>query len=249
MNLEDHKKALNAVGWFIPPYLQLGFLTQIKDAIDNGAITDPHQLETVLSQAYSPLHLAAMVQERYAVTPIVNEYHEIIAEAVEAHFSGLGHVAVSGLLPVIEGAARKLADNRGIPADDKTPVKTVFETLAEDCKREAVQRQIGDVAEISTMMDSFVEFTNKYLYVKSSNYPLADMMNRHGMLHGAFTDGDYGRPINFYKAIAALDILCIISAFRANVSWMAPDTTPRSVRLSAYYLTCATLSTLRPERK
>lgn len=246
MNLEDHKKALNRVGWFIPPYLQLGFLSTIKNAIDSGGITDPHQLEGLLAQAYSPAHLAAMVQERYAATPIINEYHGIIAEAVEAHFSGLGHVAVSGLLPVIEGAARKLADSRGIPADDKVGVKTVFETLAEDCKGEAVQRQIGDVAEILTMMDAFVEFTHKYLYVKSSNYPLADMMNRHGMLHGAFTDGDYGRPINFYKAIGALDFLCIVSAFRANVSWMAPDPTARSSRLCSHYVVCMALSALRP---
>jgi hypothetical protein len=150
------------------------------------------------------------------------------------------------LLPVIEGAARKLADSRGIPAGDSVAVKKVFETLAEDCKREAIQRQIGDVDEILTMMDAFVEFTNKYLYVKSSNYPLADMMNRHGMLHGAFTDGDYGRPINFYKAIGALDFLSLVSAFRANVSWLAPDPTPASNRLCSYYVTCMALSGLRP---
>jgi hypothetical protein len=234
------------VGWFIPPYLQLGFLTVITTAIDSGGITDPHQLEGFLAQAYSPAHLAVMVQERYAATPIVNEYHAIIAEAVEAHFLGLGHVAVSGLLPVIEGAARKLADSRGIPADDSVGVRTVFETLAEDCKEEAVQRQIGDVGEILTMMDAFVEFTHKYLYVKASNYPLADMMNRHGMLHGAFTDGDYGRPINFYKAIAALDLLCMMSAFRANISWLAPDPTPASAALCSHYLACMALSTLRP---
>lgn len=64
MNLEDHKKALNSVGWFIPPYLQLGFLTMIKTAIDLGRITDPHQLEGFLAQAYSAPHLAASAPPR-----------------------------------------------------------------------------------------------------------------------------------------------------------------------------------------
>ncbi|HVR45237.1 MAG TPA: hypothetical protein VMT95_01155 [Candidatus Binatia bacterium] len=246
MNLEDHKKALNGVGWFIPPYLQLGFLTTIKTEIDVGKITDPHQLESFLAQAYSAPHLAAMVQERYATTPTINEYYGIIAEAVEAHFSGLGHVAVSGLLPVIEGTARKLAKSRDLPSGDKVGVKTVFAALAKDCKKEAAQRQIGDVGEILTMMDAFVEFTHAYLYEASSNYPLADKMNRHGMLHGAFSDGDYGRPVNFYKAVGALDVLCMISAFRVNISWLAPDPTPASNKLCAYYVVCAALRTLRP---
>lgn len=246
MNLEDHKQAFNKVGWFLPPYLQVGFLTMLKTAIENDKISDPHQLEGFLAQAYSPAHLAAMVKHRYPITPFVQEYSAIISEAIEAHFSGLGHAAVLGLLPPIEGAARKLADSRGIAADDTIGVKKVFTDLAADCKNEAVQRQIGDVGEILTMMDAFVEFTHNYLYAKSSEYPLPDRTNRHGILHGAFTDGDYGSPINFYKAIGSLDFLCMVSAFRAKLSWMAPDPDEASNPLAIFYMARAAVGWLRP---
>jgi site-specific recombinase XerC len=57
------------------------------------------------------------------------------------------------------------------------------------------------VGEIVSMMDSFIDFTTNHLYVNSARYPLAHNTNRHGILHGAFGDVEYGKPINFYKAI------------------------------------------------
>lgn len=243
MNLNDYKKSLNSVGWFIPPYLSLGFLGVLKSAIDAEQPLDQQGLGAVLSRAYSPEHLAAMVSERYPITPHVQEYKDIIAEAVEAHFSGLGHAAVVTLLPVIEGAGRRLAKSRNLKVEG---IKSVFTGLAEDCKRETASQNLGAVDEILSMMDSFIDFTSKYLYVNSNAYPLTDKTNRHGALHGAYTDGDYGSAINFYKAIGSVDFLCMVSAFRSTVSWLAPDPTPSSQRLAAYYCACQALSAMRP---
>lgn len=55
-----------------------------------------------------------MVLNRYPNVPIVSEYKESIAEAVSAHFLGLGHVAVAGLIPVVEGIGRRLYEQRGL---------------------------------------------------------------------------------------------------------------------------------------
>ncbi len=241
--LNPVKSALNSVGWFIPPCLSIGFLRMLQEAIDGGQLANHKGLEAALTTAYSPGHLAAMVCERYPITPYVRDYAAIISEAVEAHCLGLGHVAVTGLLPVIEGAGRKLAHSRSVPV---TSIKSVFANLATDCKTDAIEKNIGAVDEIISMMDSFIEFTGNYLYVTSDAYPLSDNTNRHGTLHGAYSDEDYGDPVNFYKAIASVDFLCMVSAFRANVSWMAPDQTPASIRLSAHYHACAALSRTRP---
>lgn len=72
------------------------------------------------------------------------------------------------------------------------------------------------------------------------------MTNRHGILHGAYADEDYGSPINFYKSIAAIDFLCLISAFKAHVSWMAPNSTATSEGLSFVYFACQELSKQNP---
>ncbi|MDR0234294.1 MAG: hypothetical protein LBI31_05785 [Zoogloeaceae bacterium] len=245
MSTLDHfKTSFNSVGWFIPPYVTFGFQSHLSKLISAKEGTfSQRDLEAWLSIIYSPENLAAMVSERYTVTPYVNDYKIIIAEAVEAHFLGLNHIAVSCLMPVIEGAGKKLANSRNVPW---TSITTVFENLANDCKADALNNNIGAVGEILSMMDSFIDFTKNHLYINSNNYTLQDNTNRHGILHGAFADADYGEPINFYKAIAAVDFLCFVSAFRASISWFAPSSTERSRKLSDYYKTCILCSSINP---
>lgn len=243
MNLDGHKKAFNSVGWFIPPYVTLGFLTLIKDAIESGTPFGQPHLEAALAAAYSPENLAAMVCERYPATPYVKDYARTIAEAVEAHHLGLRHVAVIGLMPVIEGAGRRLADSRSVRAPT---MKSLFPNLAHDCKKEVVAKKIGDTQEVISMFESFEEFTGGYLYINSDLYPLDDKTNRHGTLHGAYADSDFGDPIGFYKAIGSIDFLCLVASLRAPVSWLAPNRTTASQRLAHYYRTCMAFAAGRP---
>lgn len=242
MHTLDHfKEPFHSVGWFIPPYVMLAFLDRLaKDISVKGSAFTQSDLEAWLSQVYSPIHLAAMVSERYSVTPFINEYQGIIAQAIEAHFLGLDYVAVSGLMPVIEGAGKKLAKSRGIPWN-KSSVN-VFIGLADDCKADAIRNNLGAVGEVVSMIDSFSDFAKNHLYISSDKYPLPDNTNRHGILHGAFSDVDYGKPINFYKAISAIEFLCFLSAFRANVSWLVPNYTERARSISKYYNECISLS-------
>lgn len=245
-NLEYFKDAFNSVGWFIPPYVGLGFLAdlskKIKDA--NGSYSQ-QDLERMLSLIYSPESLAAMVLNRYPITPFIKDYSQIISESVIAHFSNLDHVAVAGLMPVIEGAGTALAKDRSVPCN-RVSTRVIFMGLADSCKELSRKHNIGNVGEIVSMMDSFKEYADKYLYIKSSQYSQSDKTNRHGILHGAYTDGDYGTPINFYKAIAAVDFLCFISAFRSAISWFAPDPTDKSKLLAKHYGACLLLSVIKP---
>jgi hypothetical protein len=242
--LDYYKQAFNSVGWFIPPYVAMGFLGALAKKInDNGKALDQQELEEILALIYSPENLATMVTERYPITPYVQDYKVIVSEAVEAHFMGLHHIAVAGLIPVIEGAGKKLADSRNVPFKSIT---SVFLNLATDCKNDSINNNIGAVGEIVSMMDSFIEFTDKHLYIDSSNYQLTDKTNRHGILHGKYSDNDYGDPINFYKSIAAVDFLCFISAFRASISWFAPAPTEFSNSLASYYYACINVRGSKP---
>jgi hypothetical protein len=104
---------LNSIGWFVPPYVGVGLLETVTNKITN---TQPqfteNDLEKVLGFIYTPDRLASMVVSRYAEMPVVDLYRETIAEAISAHFSGLRHVAVGGLIPVVEGVGRELARQR-----------------------------------------------------------------------------------------------------------------------------------------
>lgn len=235
--LNSYKEAFNSVGWFIPPYVQMGYLSSIVQGINNQSL-DEKSLEPYLAQIYNPENMAAMVLERYPITPYVNEYKEIISESVKAHFLGLSHIAVSGLMPVIEGVGKKLAESRDVSYTD---IKSVFTNLANDCKQEVVAKKLGQVDEVLAMLDAFINFTDENLYINSKRYPLSDNTNRHGILHGAFTDVNYGEAINFYKSIGAIDFLCFISAIRASISWFAPSITEESTKLALYYHLCTKL--------
>jgi hypothetical protein len=229
-SLSHLEQSFTRVGWFIPPYMPLGEIaTQIYAA---GAQFTQDDLEEALGRLYQPVGLAAMVLNRYPLAPIVQDYKATIREAVEAHFFGLDHIAAGGLIPVIEGAGRRLALQRGITVHSVTKV---FTALALDCKTESASRQIGAPDEVALMMDSFTAFTRDGFFAESTLYPFTDGTNRHGIAHGAYSDSDYGSPINFYKTIAAVDFLTFVSSFKANLSWLAPDPTPDSMKLAAYY--------------
>ncbi len=231
--LQHFEKAFSSVGWFLPPYAAMGFLsTMAAEILRKGSGFSQRDLEQWLALLYGADGLAAMACSRYPITPVIADYKETIAESIEAHFLGLHHVAVAGLVPVIEGAGRELLAKRGLSCKS---VRGVFSALATDCKRESIEKNIGATGEIVSMMDSFVSFTTNVLYVDSEKYPFIDGTNRHGITHGSFRDSDYGKPINFYKTIGAVDFLAFVSAFRASISWFAPDVTAESERLAGYY--------------
>jgi hypothetical protein len=85
----------------------------------------------------------------------------------------------------------------------------------------------------------------QFMYVDSRGYTLTDKTNRHGIAHGRYTDSDYGRPLNFVKSIAAIDLLTFISSFRANISWFAPPPTELSFKLTQHYQVLQNLGAAR----
>ncbi len=245
-DLNHFKTAFNSVGWFIPPFISMGFLNMMyKKIIDSGGAFTQKDLEFMLSLIYSPENISAMVVSRYPVVPYIKEYKEIIAESVRAHFLGLDHIAVTGLMPVLEGAGTNLAKSRSIKCE-RVSTRKIFIGLADSCKDDAQKYNIGAVGEIISMMDSFKEYADQHLYIESSKYPHTDNTNRHGILHGAYADEDYGEPINFYKAMATVDFHFFIESFRSALSWFAPEETERSKTLAGYYQAHRILGKIKP---
>jgi hypothetical protein len=235
-DLSNVKEKLRTVGWFMPPYISSSFCDLVARRIEDGNKPfTQDDLELMLARVYAPERMASMVLNRYPDTPVITLFAETIAESVMAHFIGLHHVAVGGLVPVIEGAGRRLAKERGL--DGEGHIKDTFRQLANYAREDVVKRRIGATEEIVSMLDSFVHFIEDYFYCKPQSYPLADKTNRIGIVHGILTDSEYGRPVNFYKTIAAIEFLTFISSLStAKMSGFVPDHTPESRELASRYI-------------
>jgi hypothetical protein len=129
-----------------------------------------------------------MVTHRYPEVPVIKDFVHTIGEAIEAHFMGLDHVAIGGLVPVIEGIGRRLASKRRLAVTRATGIRSVFTALAEDTKKLSIERNWGAVEEVVSMMDNFHGFTRDVFFVDSGSYPFDDRTNRHGIAHDAFSD-------------------------------------------------------------
>lgn len=139
--ISQYEDAFARVGWFIPPFAQMGFLSKVAiEILRPGSQFSLDDLESALAHLYEPHGLAAMVTDRYSTVPFVSKYKATIAEAIEAHFLGLHHVAVAGLIPVVEGAGRQLLDSRQLVSRN---VKTVFATLVRTANFKLLQAALA----------------------------------------------------------------------------------------------------------
>jgi hypothetical protein len=113
--LSDVKNRLNSVGWFVPPYVSTGFIDMVALTIARGSGEFTQlDLERVLARVYDAERLASMVLNRYPNVPVIMLFTQTISEAVMAHFSGLHHVAVGGLIPVVPHRVLTLSNCRSI---------------------------------------------------------------------------------------------------------------------------------------
>lgn len=236
---------LHQVGWIIPPYVGGARISHIAAIIDRSVAFGPTELERILSAIYSPEMLASMVVDRYPKTPVIEDFQKIIAESVEAHFLKLDHVAASGLVPVVEGATRRLANRNGVevknfstaPARPRTPAQPgTIENLIAHCKQHVIAKQIGAVGECLSVLESFEMFLSRVLFANTGRqHPFTDGTNRNGMAHAVFADKDFGSPLNFYKVITAVNVLTWMSALYYGGSGFVPNETPQSVEHARYY--------------
>ena len=240
--LEHLRRPLNDAGWFIPPYVSTSSIASTVKLIQEPGFTQGH-LEAILIHLYPADHLAAMATERIPQVPHVRDYKETIREAMEAHYSGLGRVAVSGLMPVVEGAGRRIAAEWGI---SRHHIQATFNDMAAAFKDHIVSQRIGAVGELISMVDSFSEFLNRHFYIRSEAYGLTDVTNRHGVSHGVYSDELYGFPISFFKVFACIEFLCFFSIMKHPASSFAPEQTDRSKKLLLHFVALAALSRNRP---
>lgn len=236
-----------SVDWFVPPYLQGGALRRLAETIDGAPPNFRHTvLEDALPKLYGPEYLAAMLLERYPRVAPVSEFITQIREAMEASALGLRHVAVSTLLPVIEGSLRKYASANGRDVGSGTK-KLVDELSAMAQSARASDGGASDDAlvERAEMMEQLRDFMRERLLSPTGAYAGINDLNRHGILHGVF--GRYGTDGNFEKLVSFIDgLVFYLSLKTPGISCLAPDETTESRRMARYLRALRSIRRFRP---
>jgi hypothetical protein len=213
--------------------LRIGFLSPLAKAIEAAP---PDQKSKILlhglSVAYTPDYLAGMFLDRYSKIVHVRDFTPQIDESIRAYFSGYKSIAVTGLLPVLEGIIRKIATRQGRGVGNGTAGlkdelnKLVEEELASpNCYGERV-----------VLLETFRDFVRDKLLKNTATYSGSNEFNRHGILHGIYVN--YGEDVNFFRLVTLLDLLCFsIGLMEGGVSMFGPTPTPESLRLADDYRT------------
>jgi hypothetical protein len=221
------------VDWFVPPYFPCRTLCDLADIIRSAPPAEKANVLTIaLRRLYNPRHLSVMLLARYPCVPPVDHFCAQIREAFEAASFGLMHAAIATLLPVIEGVLRKVANQRG--DDLGIGTRKVADEIAKLAERELTRGDGDATRERVDMLTQIEAFTRTRLVVPTKDYMGLDRLNRHGILHGLFTD--YGVDQNFHRLVSFLESLVFALSLRmSGVSCFAPPETTESQRLALYF--------------
>ncbi len=224
--------AFKSVDWLIPAYLPMGLLSNIAKAIyasqEDEKVT---VLRFILSTMYSPQYMATFYLERYSKINHIKDFSPHIGEAIQAYHAGYRHVAITAMIPVIEGIVRKIASAAGRDVGTGTSgMSKEFDAI--------VERELASpncFGERLVMFELLRDYMRDRFLKSISRFDGLNQFNRHGILHGVFDD--YGEELNFLRIITLLDLLCFIIGWRwGGVSVFAPEDTEASRDLASRYL-------------
>lgn len=247
-----------SVGWFHPAYITnraVGLLRQalVRVAPDNRE----EALSSELSTIYSPEHIASMLLDRYPQLPDIANYVPLIREAAEVFYGHHHRAAVACLVPVVEGVLSQMLTRFHGPADE-TGADLLRRVIDAECNRATERMLYRDLwvpreyktrtfleqfDEYIYMLATFEDFGTRHLFERTSKFRSTQQLNRHGILHGQFTD--FGKPGNFYRLWSILDLLAFAMTFSTNnVSVLAPNISQRAAKL-AFWLKLKSAATAK----
>lgn|GEM_PF-4647543 len=245
--VSERPRPWNERGWFHPPYLSRGLVRRLLE-------TD--QFDELLANGYSLLHLATMWNQGFRELSIFERFCPVIFESIEAHALGLEDVAVSSLVPVIEGTLRELQDRLGFAGESITDRLEHFApAVAENAggwfyqcdwlpRRFRSYDYLKRVDEFVWLVDGYVLFLKEHLFADTDNFQNPSELNRHGILHGLFDS--YGSRTNFFMLYSMLEMHAFITNLTGeNQFLLFPEMNEHSEKTSLYLGGLDRLSSVR----
>jgi hypothetical protein len=225
-------EVFRGVDWLIPAFLSMGFVETLGRAIEiSGEDERLALLRDTMIGVYNPEYIATMFTERYSKVFPIQDFAKQIDECFRAFFSGYKIVAVTSMIPVLEGVIRKIAGAAGRDVGSGTAgLLREFEALVAEEKTAAHRYE-----ERLIMFELLLEFLRERFLKNTSRYAGLQNFNRHGILHGVFDD--FGEELNFLRIVMILDLLLFVILYRgiARFSVFSPEPTAASRVLATEY--------------
>jgi hypothetical protein len=230
------------LGWFHPAYIARGEVAKVVKSVQ---AVEPAQredlLQTELGVVYTPGHIASMLVDRYPQLSWLALHIETIRESVEVFFCGYRRVAIAGLLPVVEGVLQRML-NTVRTEGGVTGAELLSQVISTECERATerlvyhrtwIPQEYRERAfleafdEYIRMLGIFDTFGRTHLFANTSTVVDPSKLNRHGILHGKFTE--FGRDSNFFRLWSILDMLAFMMTLSTSgVSVFVPELTAES---------------------
>jgi hypothetical protein len=230
------------IDFVTPPFMTNQFLGEFAKAIETGI-----NLENVAEEYAPKMHniegISALIVDVYRENSDFAKYSSQIEEAIEAFYLGLNRVAITSLMPCIEGVIRDIGIKIGISCEEHVKVNQ-FVSILKKIQQRIIKNLVfydfdwvpSDFTAISfhdgfneqiQMVESLKYFLNKRLYQHTASYKGSTNLNRNGVIHGFITN--FNSPVNFYRLITVLNMLYVCSVLTGNnESLFHPETSEAS---------------------
>lgn len=246
----------------VPPYYQMGFLGSYAKRITLESCEEGKRLigTEMLQVAYPTDGIAELICGVLAKRNTYEQYHDQLIESAKAYCLGLFGVAITGLLPCIEGVVRRLGLQVGLGVESEVSIRQlmkVFDRLKAKelammfdgydwLPRELDAKFLARFHERVQMYDGIAQYFMGKLYLHTAGAPEYLTLNRHGISHGLFEG--YATADNFLRLFNLLSALSMVAAIaEGRGSLMHPGTTAESVQLTAKLRACERLQPVLAE--
>ncbi|MDN5504533.1 MAG: hypothetical protein L0H10_12065 [Comamonas sp.] len=225
----------NKVEWFQPLWVSFGDAGKIL-----AAIAHRNKIEAIQHFDYHTSTIYTLPFQAVCVTQLIpacrslTEFAPVIREAYLAAYSGYAASSIAALIPVIEGALRKISCS---PSD--APVRDVVDLVCDRACRVASRLYYSGMwvpdeyttsdylfaqDELVFVFDTFRKWLKNSFFRQTGEYDGATWLNRHLFAHGASTNWQEGA--NLRRLIVALATLGLIESWHDetySVSLLFPE--------------------------
>lgn len=205
-----------------------------------------------LEDIFTPSIASVYVLQYFEKSNALRPYLQIIYESIEAYFMGLEHVAIMGLLPVIEGGLRNVQQSSLGHTDLNVSGEEFSKRLGEMIVRHGEKQasgvtiypgssgnrdvQIDFFTHVNPQCDvinTFRIFFKEVLYKPSNDS--SHGFNRHLILH--LLKNDFASPANYVRVFLLLSHIAFCEWLtNAEIPMTWPGSNSKSERLARYFL-------------
>lgn len=237
---------MQEVGVVVPPYFPFGYLVPMSKRLGEASGLDRDLVaKEMLCSMYQPDTMATLIVQVFCARKTFSDFEQQFVESAKAFQLGLFSVAISGILPCVEGVLRSLCERMGIAVGDTVNIRALLVALHRfkqsqfayyvsgyDWYPKCIDLNFLDkFHEVVQMVASIEVFVRDWLYLHSSELSAGVTLNRHAILHGLMRG--YGSELNYLRLFNFFSALTFVSGWvegKGNIG--IPNMSPESNALA-----------------